>query len=119
MRIIEKNVVVIVVLYLQINENGILSFRSTFRDTFIREFDSFFRFTPLIAPFWTDLDLNRFGGRILLRMTRDISTLERARNLTGEQFLDLDFAPTDVVIVTWFEVGHRFLGSRSNVCQQN
>ena len=106
-------------LYLQINENGILSFRSTFSDTFIQEFDSFSRFTPLIAPFWTDLDQNRFGGRILFRVTQDVSTLERAGNLTGQQFPDLDFAPTDVVIVTWFEVGHRFLGSRSNVCQQS
>ena len=97
---------------LQINENGILSFDGSFRTTFIRDFDNFFHFQSLIAPLWTDLDIQS-GGRILFRVTTDINTLERASNLTQQQFPGVDFEPTNVIIVTWFEVGHRFL---DNVC---
>ncbi len=35
-----------------------------------------------------------------------MDTLERASDLTQQQFSDLDFEPTSAIIVTWFEVGH-------------
>lgn len=94
---------------LQINENGILSFDRSFRNTFIQEFGSFFNFAPLIAPLWTNLDLTRFGGSIFFRQTQNPTILERAGNLTQQQFCVEDFVPTNVIIVTWFEVGHNFL----------
>lgn len=100
---------------LQINENGILSFGRIFTTTFIREFGSIRAFQSLIAPLWTDLDINRFGGSIFLRTTSNPATLERARNLTVGQFCNFDFEPTSVVIMTWFEVGHRFLGGSNEV----
>ena len=97
---------------LQINENGILSFRDQFRSTFIREFDSFTHFQPLIAPFWTDISLRSLaGGSVFFRMTRDNITLNRARTLTQQHFPDLNFEPTNAVIVTWFEVEHEFIQS--------
>ena len=97
---------------LQINQNGILSFRDSFGSTFIREFDSFTHFQPLIAPFWTDISLRSFsGGSVFFRMTRDNITLNRARTLTQQHFPGLSFEPTNAVIVTWFEVEHEFIQS--------
>lgn len=91
----------------QINENGILSFRSSFRSTFIRDFAFFFHFQPLIAPLWTDLNVNS-GGSVYFREASDSETLERARNLTQEHFPAVDFEPAYTTIVTWSEVPHSF-----------
>ncbi len=46
----------------------------------------------------------------MYRTTTDLDTLERARNLTQQQFPGVDFEPMNVIIVTWYEVGHRFFG---------
>lgn len=101
---------------MQINENGIISFDSTFTSTFIREFGSFRDFPSLIAPLWSDLDVNRFGGSVFFRSTSDPDTLERARDLTVKQFCNTGFEPTRVIIVTWFNVSHRFVGGSEDVC---
>lgn len=103
---------------MQINENGILSFRSRFSSTFIQLFGSLFTFQPLIAPLWSDLDLNVLPcDTIYYRTVRDDEALDRARNLTQEQFPGVNFELTDVIVVTWYQVGHRFLSSsESQVC---
>lgn len=87
------------------NENGVLSFRGSFFNSFPRNFDSFFHFTPLIAPLWTDLFLGP-GSIVAYQMTSDDEFLEMAENLVQQQFPGADFEPESVIVVTWADVGH-------------
>ena len=89
----------------QVNEYGILSFRSSFFNSFPQEFDSFFDFRPLIAPLWATLFLGD-KGTVLYRLSTEDDDLERARNLTQQYFPGSDFRPWDVIIVTWLNVNH-------------
>ena len=83
---------------LQVNTNGVLSFRNPF-----------FNFVPnpfplntnnvLIAPFWDDFDL-RLGGQILFRETNDESLLDTVGALINEIFM-WEFTPTLLFIATW------------------
>lgn len=100
---------------LQINENGVISFRRPFRSRFIQDFNNVRSFEAIIAPFWTDLALNRNQfDRILFRRVQNSTTLTRASSLTQEHFPGMDFEPTDVIIVTWYRVGRFF--SDPEVC---
>lgn len=97
---------ILITIILQINENGVLSFRSSFTSRFIQSFDRLFSFPSLVAPLWTDIDTRRGDGSVLYRRSRDDIDLGYARNLTQQQFPEVDFEPSDVVVTTWYRVGH-------------
>ena len=102
---------------LQIIENGILSFGLSFRyvSTFIQDLD-FFHSESILAPYWADLGLSR-GGDVFYRTRNDPDSvdLQYARNLTQENFPDVDFQPTDVIVITWCQVPHSSIGGAETV----
>lgn len=101
--------IIVILLWLQVNEKGLLSFRGTFSSSPIRDF-SFSHSQPLIAPLWTDLH-SRQGGEIFYRMSTDPDTLQRAKNLTKKHFLTVNFQPINIIIVTWYQVPHESIGN--------
>ena len=95
---------------LQVNTNGILSFRSRFTSPLRRSFPFFS--VPLIAPYWDNVDTRRFGN-IFYRQTTDTNLLARARNQLQELFPSAgNFTPTYLFIATWDRVVQRFGGSQ-------
>ena len=91
---------------LQINENGILSFRAGFFNIFPEEFDSIFNFQPLIAPLWAYQCVGP-DSAVLYRNTSDEETLERAQSLVRQHFSGVDFEPLNVTVITWFNMSHK------------
>ena len=88
--------------YVQVNTNGILSFRQPFSSSFIRQFPLFT--VPLIAPYWENFDLRR-GGNIFYRQTSNTTLLQRVRNQLQKSFPSAgDFSPTRLFIATWERV---------------
>ena len=89
----------------QVNTNGIISFRLRFTEFRPQRFplnDSI----PLIAPFWDDVDIRRFGN-IFYRETSNTTLLQRAHDLLQELFPSSgNFTPTTLFIATWDRLGH-------------
>ena len=87
----------------QINDNGVISFGSSFDD----------EDTPLplpldgddriIAPYWADVDI-RGTGNICYRQTTDPSLLIRASSEISKNFPSV--VVTYLLIVTWDSVGY-------------
>ena len=91
---------------MQVNTNGILSFRFTFTSPFTRTFP--FISPPLIAPYWDNFDLRR-GGNLFYRQTSNVSLIQRVRNQLQNIFSSAnDFPPTRLFIATWDRVPGRF-----------
>ena len=87
----------------QVNPNGVLSFRRPFTWITIRSFPLLAART-LIAPFWDDVDITRFGN-IYYRLTSNTTLLERARDQLQELFPPAgNFTPTQLFIATWDRV---------------
>ena len=87
---------------IQVNTNGILSFRFQFLSWTPRRFPFFG--SPLIAPFWDDVNINRFGN-IFYRQSFDDTLLQRARDQIRESFSSSgNFTPTVLLIATWDQV---------------
>ena len=96
----------------QVNTNGIISFRLRFIDFIPRRFP-LNNFIPLIAPFWDDVDIRRFGS-IFYRETSNVTLLQRARDLLQELFPSSgNFTPTTLFIATWDRVAE--FGGQSQV----
>ena len=73
----------------QVNTNGILSFRNNFLDYVSQRFnDLLVQDTPLIAPFWNDFDITNSSGNgsIFYRQTTDPVALENAESLLQEYY---------------------------------
>ena len=86
----------------QVNTNGILSFRSQYLQYFPEMFPS--TGLPLIAPFWNDVNIRRFGN-ISYRITSNATLLQRARDQLQELFPSSgNFTPTTLFIATWDRV---------------
>ena len=86
----------------QVNTNGILSFQSPY----LTPIPQMFRSTglPLIAPFWDDVDITRFGN-VFYRQTSNATLLQRARDQLQELFPSSgSFTPTTLFITTWDRV---------------
>ena len=84
------------------NTNGILSFRSQYLQYFPEMFPS--TGLPLIAPFWIDIDITRFGN-IYYRITSNATLLQRARDQLQELFRpSAIFIPSTLFIATWDQV---------------
>ena len=88
---------------MQVNTNGILSFRVPFTDFTPRMFplpDNI----PLIAPFWDNVDIERFGN-ISYRETSDFTLLQKANAQLQELFPSAgSFTSTTLFIATWDRV---------------
>ena len=93
-------------MHTQVNANGILSFRVPYDRSSSQRFDSsFLPSVPLVAPFWADVDITRFG-KIFYRQTDDPVSLQHAADLLRELFLTPHsiFYPTILFIATWDRV---------------
>ena len=95
------------VIFVQINDNGIISFNNTYN---VR--------TPLslplsgtqqiIAPYWADVDTNG-TGQILYRQSTDPSLLARATKEIREAFPSSEILMiTNLLIATWVDVGYYY-----------
>ncbi|KAK3592810.1 hypothetical protein CHS0354_009257 [Potamilus streckersoni] len=93
-----------------VNNNGILSFKSKFDISYqpVR-FDQRPDQTPLVAPFWADVDIQNVkdrGEAVYYRETNDTSLLERASREIRSYFIQRkNFQATNLFIVTWYQVG--------------
>ena len=99
------------------NSNGIISFREPFRDyhpiafpiNSDDDYNGYYYYyysdnLPLIAPFWTDIDISN-GGNISYRETMDSALLERVQNQLVSLFPALEsFHPSIMFIATWSAV---------------
>ena len=94
-------------MYIQINDNGIISFNNTYN---VR--------TPLslplsgthqiIAPYWADVDTGG-TGQILYRQSTDPSLLARASREIQEAFPSSEILMiTNLLIATWVDVGYYY-----------
>ena len=87
---------------MQVNTNGILSFRQPFSSPFILQFPLFT--VPLIALYWENFDVRR-GGNLFYRQTSNTTLLQRVQNQLQESFPSAgDFLPTRLFIATWERV---------------
>ena len=100
----------------QVNTNGIISFRLRFTEFRPQRFP-LNNSIPLIAPFWDDVDIRRFGN-IFYRETSNTTLLQRARDQLQELFPSSgNFTPTTLFIATWDRVAQ--LGGGSEVSTTN
>lgn len=97
--------------FMQVNENGILSFRESYSTPFPMELDDdqSLPLIPLIAPFWSDVDIRQgFTGEIFYRRTNDSMTIQHAMDFIQSAiispYIQLTFNPTDLFIATWDQV---------------
>ena len=87
----------------QVNTNGIISFQHSFTEYIPRRFP-LNNNIPLIAPFWDDVDITRFGN-IFYRQTSNVTLLQRARDRLQDLFpSSVNFTPTTLFIATWNRV---------------
>lgn len=84
---------------LQVNANGVLSFRATFSDFSPDPFPLGTGQPPLIALYWDDHDV-RDVGEIFFRTTQNLPLLNEVKNRISEIF-STSFTPTRLLIVTW------------------
>ena len=88
--------------------NGFISVQGDFNTNSFEVADFFPRedvhsIFPMIAPLWADFNF-REEGRIFYRVTNDSSTLTAiAERIANHNHNYTDYAPTEVVIVTWFQ----------------
>ena len=95
----------------QVNTNGIISFQRPFTDYIPRRFP-LNNNIPLIAPFWDDVDIRRFGN-IFYRQTSNVTLLQTARDQLQNLFPSSDnFTPTTLFIATWDRVAQFGGGSQ-------
>ena len=83
--------------HLQVNANGVLSFRGPFSSFFPNPFPVFS--VPLIAPFWADHDL-RFSGDLFYRYSTEQSLLDEVGSNISDAF-QVSFRPSVLFIATW------------------
>ena len=94
-------------MYTQINENGVISFGSSYNVH-----------TPLslpliggqaiIAPYWADVDI-RGTGQVFYRQTTDPSLLARATSEIRAAFpRSQNVTITNLLVTTWSKVGYYF-----------
>ena len=96
-----------VTIIIQVNTNGILSFRSPFTSYVPRQFP-LTSFNVLIAPFWDDIDIRNMMGNIFFRFTVDPALLNQVGLISSEVF-GSEMDPLLLFIVTWDAVaGYNF-----------
>ena len=98
---------------MQVNTNGILSFQSEYLSSNPQMFPlSLLNPIRVIAPFWDDVDIRRFGN-IFYRVTSNTTLLQRVRDQLQELFpFSGNFTPTTLFIATWDRVAQFGVGSQ-------
>ena len=97
------------VFHLQVNANGVVSFRSPFTSLFPFPFPTLS--VPLVAPFWDAIDVFDFGDiNIFYRQTSAPSQLQLAANIIQDRFpgAPANFRPDYLIVATWCSVTGRF-----------
>ena len=103
---------------LQVNSNGVLSFRENFTNPFPDPFNFISPDNPLIAPFWNNIDTGRFGN-IWYRLTYDPICLARAAALIHDLVPNAfpGFEPKYLFIATWERVAESFGGNEVSIIE--
>ena len=105
----------ILLLHMQINENGFISLGSRFISRTPVPFSASF-FWRIIAPYWADVDLGG-AGQVYYRQTTDASLMLRATFELQSAFLSFQNQTiTNLLIVTWDSVGY-FSRGTDKVCK--
>lgn len=90
--------------YVQVNTNGLLSFRRAINQYSSQSFPLNGKM-KLIAPFWSDVDTASYQGYIYYRQTTDSHILDRATQDVQDGFVNLaTFKSSLVFITTWYDV---------------
>jgi len=103
--------------FIQVNNNGIISFMNVFSEHDPRLFPLQSFNIPVISPFWADADTSQDGsGAVFYRETTDFDLLQRVS--TEIQFgLSMSFTPTHLLIATWDAIGYYNMNTdRVNKC---
>lgn len=89
---------------IQVNTNGVISFEGRFNDPTSNGFN-FSSFTsPIIAPFWDDIDITR-GGSIYYREDTDPFVAQVVSQEISSQYPEVGFFfPALVFVATWDRV---------------
>ena len=101
--------------YLQINNNGIISFNRSFSDFRPKQFPLSSN-RSLIAPFWADSDTRSSRGTVWFGIrNNDFNLLEKARQDVTRYFSSQqNFAPNFLLVSTWEKVPHFRSGYKVN-----
>ena len=92
------------------NNNGILSFTSTYTDFTAQPFP--LQGVALVAPYWADVDTRSAGsGLVWYRITQNATLLARAKHDIPILLTTADFTPQWLFIATWDHVGYYYLHS--------
>ena len=87
--------------YVQVNNNGIISFENSFSSFTPRSFPALGFGTQLIAPYWADADTRESGrGTVFYRQTTNLTLLQRA-STEIQDGLSVSFFPSHLFIATW------------------
>ena len=87
---------------LQVNTNGVLSFRKAFNDFSPESFPLPSQTDVLVALYWHDHDIT-VHGNVFYRSTQDMACLTEVGSRISNVF-KVDFSPTQLFIATWDEV---------------
>ena len=101
--------VLVDILFLQVNDNGVLSFNTSMTASDPQSFPKAGDRFELIAPFWSDVDTSVGNGSVFYRQTNASELLQKAGTEIQEAFAEFhDYRPTLLLIVTWDHVrSHR------------
>ena len=91
--------------FIQVNNNGIISFGNSFSRFIPSRFPSNSR-EALIAPYWADTDTRTNGsGNVFFQETTNLTLLQRASREIQDG-LSVSFTPTHLLIATWDSIGY-------------
>ena len=107
---------------MQVNTNGVISFREPFVN-FITQSFPLASNNVLLAPFWDDIDISR-GGQILFRTTTDPAIIDIVGNTISDSISFGDFFSPEVVFIATWNMVPQFsstnsaeVGSQSVLCK--
>lgn len=85
--------------------NGLLTFRGSYYEYSPRRFNNSVALgLPLIAAYWADVNIRRFGN-IFYRQTNETGDIQTAEYyINAHLSLDFGFRPTSLFIATWVRV---------------
>ena len=87
---------------LQVNTNGVLSFGTPHTSAFATNFNTIS--SPIIAPFWDDIDITR-GGTIYYRQVSNSTITELVQKALVSEYPEAaSFQPSLVFVATWDRV---------------
>jgi len=91
--------------FVQVNNNGIISFANSFGQFNPSRFPRNFT-DALIAPYWADADTSENGsGTVFYRETTNPTLLQRASREIQDG-LSMSFLPSHLFIATWDSIGY-------------